>query len=117
MVGLTARYGSQLKSSYPTTLFSRSRTANPSAVESGWYVYASTQAGYVFNQIFTDGNTFKSSRSIDYDHEFVSLSAGIALNWKRLSFTFAITDSNLLQGGNDLTDFTRYGTLIVGWRL
>ena len=117
--GMTIRYGRDLASSYATTLLNSSRTTNPSAVNGGWYIYAGLQAGYVFNQIFTDGNTFRDSRSIDYDHEFIGLTAGFAYSWQNFSLTFAVNDSNLLQTGSSektLENLTQYGTITFAWR-
>ena len=117
--GLTLRYGRDLISSYATKLFDNSRTTNPSAVDSGWYIYTSVQAGFVFNQIFTDGNTFRDSRSIDYDQEYISLATGFAYSWKNSSLTFAFNDSNLLQSGSTeeaLKDLTQYGTITFALR-
>ncbi|BFM07703.1 lipid A deacylase LpxR family protein [Halioxenophilus aromaticivorans] len=118
--GLTLRYGRNLLSSYATTLFNNSRTTNPTAVNGGWYFYLGAQTGYFFNQIFTDGNTFEDSRSIDYDHEYISLSAGFAYSWPNSSITFAVNDSNLLQTGDTedaLEDLTQFGTITFAWRL
>ncbi len=118
--GLTFRFGRGLKQSYATTSFGSTRTSNPAAVEGGWYVFAGLQTGYVFNQIFTDGNTFRDSRSIDFDKEFVSVAAGLAYSWENVSVTFAINDSNVIQRGETeeaLEDLTQYGTLTVAFRL
>ncbi|MFL0805051.1 MAG: lipid A deacylase LpxR family protein [Agarilytica sp.] len=118
--GMTIRYGRGLISSYATTLFNSSRTTNPSAVNGGWYIYGGIQAGYVFNQIFTDGNTFRDSRSIDYDHEYIGLTAGFAYSWQDFSLTFAINDSNIIQSGDTektLENLTQYGTITVAWRM
>ncbi|MCW9017147.1 MAG: lipid A deacylase LpxR family protein, partial [Kangiellaceae bacterium] len=113
-------YGRELTSSFPSTLFSGSRTTNPAAVNEGWNIYVSLEAGYVFNQIFTDGNTYTDSRSIDYDKEFIGISAGFAYAWENWTVTFAMNDANLIQGDDveeALEDLTQYGSLTVAWRL
>ncbi len=118
--GMIIRYGRDLISSYATTLFNNSRTTNPSAVNGGWYLYGGIQAGYTFNQIFTDGNTFRDSRSIDYDHEYIGLTAGFAYSWQNFSLTLAINDSNILQSGateETLENLTQYGTVTFSWRI
>lgn len=117
--GATFRYGRNLISSYATTLLNNSRTTNPTAIEKGWYLYAGMQLGYDFNRIFTDGNTFENSRSIDYDHEYFGITAGIAYSWQNYSLTFAVNDANLIQGedvSDELENLTRYGTLTFAWR-
>lgn len=118
--GVYVRYGRDLISSYATTLFSNSRTSNPGAVNGGWYVYAGIEAGYIFNQIFTDGNTYRDSRSIDYDSEYVGVSSGLAFSGEDWSITFAIRDANVIQSGDTeeaLMDLTQYGTLTFAWQL
>lgn len=118
--GVVLRYGSNLASSYATTLFSSARTANPAATQHGWFVYGGFKAGYVFNQIFTDGNTFRDSRAVDYDHEFIAVTAGLAYSWEDFALTFAINDANLLQDGSTedaIDSLTRFGTITAAWRL
>ncbi len=116
--GAIFRYGRELDRSYATTILTSTRTANPGAVNEGWFVYGSVHGGYTFNQIFADGNTFRDSRSADYTREFISVSAGVAVGWRNLLVSFALTDFNLLEDRNsDVDDFTRYGTISVGWRL
>ena len=118
-VGSYIRYGNNLVKSHPTTLLVSSRITNPIAVD-GWYVFAGARVGYMFNYIFTDGNTFRDSRSIDYEKRYVSLSAGFSYAWRNLSLTFAIDDANILQKGDQqeaLKDLTRFGTISFAWKL
>ncbi len=120
VTGFYLRYGRKLQASYSTTILNSSRSINPIALDGGWYSFLGVQAGYTFNQIFTDGNTFRDSRSIDYKHEFIGLTLGIAYSWQRYSFTFAVNDANLIQGGDGedtLENLTQFGTLTVAWRL
>lgn len=117
--GLMLRYGRGLVDSFATPLFNDSRTSNPAAIEGGWYIYAGAEAGYMFNQIFTDGNTFRDSRSIDYDRESIGVTMGIAYSWQNCSLTFAVNDLNIIQSGDEseeLEDLTRFGTLTFAWR-
>ena len=118
--GAVLRYGRGLEESYVTTMFANSRMLNPSAINYGKYVYFRVQTGYLFNQIFTDGNTFRDSRSVDYEHEFIELSVGLAWSWKNYSVSFAVSDANILQSGVEeetLKNLTQYGTLTFAWRL
>jgi len=115
--GVMVRYGRDLIRSYATPLFGSSRTSNPVAIEGGWYLYAGLNVGYIFNQIFADGNTFRDSRSIDYEHTQISMSAGMAYSWQDLSITLVINDSNLIENDKEqLQELTRYGTLTIAWR-
>lgn len=118
--GMTLRYGKNLLNSYATKLFSSSRTSNPAAVNNGWFIYTGIEAGYIFNQIFTDGNTFRDSNSIDYDNEYIEVSAGVAYSYNTFSVTYAVNDSNILSRENTIKtqqNLTRYGTLTLSWEL
>lgn len=116
---MTIRLGSDLISSYATTLFNSSRTINPNAVNNGWYIYTGINCGYIFNQIFTDGNTYRNSRSIDYQKEYIGVTAGLSYSWESLSLAFAINDTNIIQGGSRekvLENLTRFGTLSLAYK-
>jgi hypothetical protein len=112
--GMLFRYGNELSRTFATPLLINNRSANPAAIEGGWYLFAGVRFEYVFNLIYTDGNTYRDSRSIEYDQSQVGITAGLAYSWKNVSVTFAIYDSNL---SDDLArDTTRFGTLTIGWR-
>jgi len=117
-VGATFRYGRGLTKSYATHLFESSRTSNPVAVDRGWYVYAGIKASYIFNQIYADGNTFRDSRSIDYDPENIGIGIGYSYSWDEVSITFAINDFSIVENTSEdqLEDLTRYGTLTIAWQ-
>lgn len=116
--GLTLRFGDGLLGSYPSLLLSSSRISNPLAVNTGWQLYAGIKASYLFNQIFTDGNTFEDSRSIDYDPERIAISLGYSYAWRDWSITFAINDSGMIadKSREQLEDLSRFGTITVSWR-
>jgi hypothetical protein len=113
------RYGKKLDRSYASSLLNNSRTTNPIAIDDGWYLYAGMTAGYTFNQIYTDGNTFTDSRSIDYDHEQLGVMAGLAYSWGKFSVTLALNDTNILdtRSEEELEDLTRYGSLSIAYKL
>ena len=118
--GIMYRYGRNLKKSYPTILLTDNRMSNPTAVDSGWFVYAGLQAGYTFNQIFTDGNTFRDSRSIDYDHTNTLFSTGFSYAWEGIAVAFAINTPFTINGDEHdrkMDRFSRYGTLTFAWQL
>ena len=78
------------------------------------------QAGYIAHQIFADGNTFRESRSVDYDPEFIGISTGFAYSWQDFALTFAMNNSNVIQSGDTketLDNLNRYGTLTAAWRM
>ncbi|WP_082856404.1 lipid A deacylase LpxR family protein [Marinomonas atlantica] len=106
------RYGRDLKNSFGNVLLMDSRTTNPIAVNGEWYVYAGLEAEYIFNQVFTDGNTFRDSASIDYDREFLGLNFGITYSWGQSAITFAVNHSDIFQTQSDqYRNETRYGTI------
>lgn len=116
--GLIFRYGNGLRESYASHLLGSSKTTNPIATKTGWYTYVDIKVGYTFNQIFTDGNTYRDSRSIDYEKKTIGLGFGFAYAWQNLSLTFAINDANLKQGrsNGNLRELTQYGTLTFAWK-
>lgn len=117
--GITLRYGKKLEDSFSTHLLSTMRSSNPIALNRGWYVYADISAVYTFNQIFTDGNSFRDSRSIDYRHDAIEAGIGFAYSWDDITATLAINDMNILEDNSEeqLEDLTRYGTLTIAWRI
>lgn len=76
-------------------------------------------AGYTFNQIYTDGNTFQDSQSIDYGQERLGVTAGLAYSWGKISITLALNDANILdtRSEEELEDLTQYGSLSIAYKL
>lgn len=116
--GATLRIGSGLDHSYASVLLNTARTSNPIALNDSWYFYAGLTASYIFNQIYTDGNTFRNSRSIDYDHQRLGFNAGLAFAFKRLSVSMGFTDQDIFDNnaGDPINDLTQYGTVTIAWR-
>lgn len=119
--GFMIRYGAELGKSYATMLLTNSRTSNPLAAQSGWFVFAGARASYLANQIFLDGSKSYDNdyEKIDYNPERVSVTTGLAYSWKRWSLTFALNNLDVLNSndGNPDGKFSRYGTLTVAWKL
>ncbi len=114
------RYGENLRASYATVLFADSRTSNPVAVNGGWFMYSGLALKYNFNQIYTDGNTFSDSRSIDYDHNINIVSLGATYSWGEGSLAFAINRPFSLsedETDRNLDQFNSYGTLTFAWKI
>ncbi|ETX11086.1 hypothetical protein MUS1_11970 [Marinomonas ushuaiensis DSM 15871] len=115
------RYGENLRDSYATVLFADSRTSNPIAVNGGWFFYSGLALKYNFNQIYTDGNTFRDSRSVDYDHNTNIFALGVTYSWGEGSLAFAInTPFSFNENKNadrNLDEFNSYGTLTFAWAM
>ncbi|MGB0865899.1 MAG: lipid A deacylase LpxR family protein [Granulosicoccaceae bacterium] len=113
------RYGVGLSRSFATPLLASNRASNPLAVDHGWYVFASLQAGSRLRHILVDGNNFKDSRSLDYKHEYVGFSVGATHAWSNAALTFAMSNSSVLQELDDdqLDNVTQFGSLTFAWRL
>lgn len=117
--GAMIRYGTRLSDSYATTLFGNTRTTNPISIAGSWNLYAGIKAGYKFNDIFMDGNTYRDSHSIEYKHESVGVMLGFTFSWDGYSLALAATDSNLLVGksGYPSESDARFGTLTLAIQL
>lgn len=115
------RVGQNLNDSFATVLFANSRASNPIVVNRSWFVYAGLSSNYVFNQIFTDGNTFHDSRSIDYDHNYNTFTTGLTYSvGLRGALTFAYNSSfeeNDTEGSRQTQKLNHYGTLTFAWRI
>jgi lipid A 3-O-deacylase len=115
------RYGAELKKSYASALLTHSRTTNPFVTRGGWFVFTGARASYLANNIFLDGSKSYDDdyEKIDYDPEMISVTAGLAYAWKKVSLTFAMNNLNVLSNneGDPDAEFTKYGTLTVAWKL
>ena len=109
------RYGRGLSVSYPTAVLRSNRAANPLAIENGWYFYLGLGVRYYGNLIFTDGNTFQDSRSVDLDPTQIGAVAGISYSWDSFSLTLAVEDQTLFEDRYE--GLSRYGTLTAAWRI
>ena len=118
---LMIRYGAELGKSYASALLIGSRTSNPLVTQAGWYLFAGARASYLFNHIFLDGSKSYDDdlEEIDYDGDRVSVTAGLAYAWKKLSLTFALNNLNVINDsdGDPDEEFSEYGTLTVAWKL
>jgi len=117
--GVMYRYGRGLPLSYVAPIFNSSRTANPAAIDGGWYAYVGARAAYTFNLVFADGNTFRDSGSIDYDQESIGVTMGFAYSWRNCSLTFAVNNANIIQTGEEseaIENLTEFGTITFAWR-
>jgi hypothetical protein len=115
------RYGRQMKNSFASALLVGSRTVNPVATQSGWYLFAGASARYLGNHIFLDGSKSYDDDfgEIEYEEERLTVTAGLAYSWKDWSFTFAINDLNATEDNdNDAAeDYHQYGTFTLAWKL
>ena len=81
--------------------------------KNGWYVFANLGASYVANNIFIDGNTFKSSHSVDLIHEQATLSAGAAMTISNWSFLLSV-----VRGSDQYetqSEHTRFGSFAISY--
>ncbi len=117
--GALFRFGTNLTNSYAISLLNSTKTTNPAAVGGDWYVYAGGRASYLFNQIFTDGNTYRNSRSVDYDRGQVGVTCGFTFSWRGFSLSCALNDLNILRNKSEkhLKALTQYGTLTLAFKI
>jgi hypothetical protein len=116
--GVFVRYGDQIERNYASTLLVGSRTANPIATQTGWYVFAGLRARYLANHIFLDGSKSYDDdfEEIDYQADTIGYSAGVAYSWKNWSFTFALNDLNLDEDDDVAEDYTEFGSFTLAWK-
>jgi hypothetical protein len=119
--GFMYRYGRQMKNSFATALLTSSRTTNPVASQTGWYLFAGARASYLGNQIFLDGSKSYDDDfdEIDYQEDRISVTAGLAYSWKEWSFTFAMNDLNINEDSDNdsAEEYSEYGTFTAAWKL
>ncbi|HEY8385709.1 MAG TPA: lipid A deacylase LpxR family protein [Porticoccaceae bacterium] len=90
--GITLRYGDNLPLDYgppriqPGVIGTSSYIPRPGL---GWYLFAGVEGRAVARNIFLDGNSFRSSRSVDREKLVGDLQVGAVLVWDkvRLSYT------------------------------
>ena len=91
--GLAVRWGTQLESSFSVFSIQADRQVNPMALtgSEGFYLFFGVHAGWVFNDILIDGNTFRSSHSVPLDHIQDQISAGAVWSEGRYGLVFQIS--------------------------
>lgn len=67
----------------------------------GWYLFAGIDGRLVGRNIFLDGNTFRSSRSVEKERFVGDLQFGVAATWRdlRLSYTHVLRTQEFEGGG------------------
>lgn len=118
-VSMMIRYGRDLEQTFASVLLVNSRTTNPVASETGWYVFAGARAGYLANQIFLDGSKSYDDDydEIDYDEEILAVTTGLAYSWNDLSLTFALNNLNVNENDDGAEKYSEYGTITVALKL
>lgn len=107
-VGGIFRAGFNLPQDYGPPLISPSTAGTDFFVPSnrfGWYLFAGFEGRAVARNIFLDGNTFRSSRSVDKKYWVGELLGGVVLTVKRyrLAYTHVLrTKEYRGQKGNDM---------------
>jgi len=79
----------------------------------GWYLFAGVEGRAVAHDIFLDGNTFRSSRSVDKKYFVGDFQAGASVFWgsTRLTYTFAMRTPEF-DGQNG---YARFGALSLSF--
>ncbi|MCK5819955.1 MAG: lipid A deacylase LpxR family protein [Psychromonas sp.] len=114
-VGLTARWGTSLESSYDIApLFAAQQFNSLSPSPLGWYIFTNITGSYVFNDIFFNGNTFKDSHSVDLINEQFSLSYGVMFNIHHLNIIY--TDVLLSDQYKTQEEMSRFGAISISYK-
>jgi hypothetical protein len=116
--GVTMRVGRDLPGDYgPPSIrpsLPGSGFFNPTR-DFGWYLFAGLGGRYVLHSIFLDGNTFKSSHSVDREPWVGDIQAGLVLTWRdvRLSFTNIFRSDEFSEQKSS----TEFGSISLSFRL
>lgn len=110
------RFGSGLEETFPAVSILPGRDINPlaGAENEHFYMFLAAQGSYVFNDIFVDGNTFRSSHSVTLKHERFIVSAGAVWNWDKWGMLFSIAETSSTFEENDHNG--RFGSLSISYR-
>lgn len=94
--GAAIRWGRNLSSSFVTFSLQADRQVNPLALSptNDFYVFLGAKGGYVFNDIFIDGNTFRDSHSVPLEHVQNQVNAGLVWNTGRYGFVFQLSSNS-----------------------
>ncbi|MGE4295241.1 MAG: lipid A deacylase LpxR family protein [Campylobacterales bacterium] len=116
--GMTIRYGSGLQKDYGPL---RIQPAPPGsgAIGAGskkrvrWYLFAGMDIRAVARNIFLDGNTFKSSRSVEKEPIVADWQSGVSIAYKKVRFSYVhVYRSKEFAGADDWDDF---GAVSLFW--
>ena len=91
--GFAIRWGTNLEYSFPAFSLQADRQVNPLSLtpDDDFYLYFGVRAGVVFNDILTEGNTFKNSHSAPLEHRQDQVSTGVVWSIGRNAFVFQIS--------------------------
>jgi lipid A 3-O-deacylase len=109
------RYGTGLAKSYATAAYRSSRAINSLALDGNWHVYCGVGTRYIGNLIFTDGNTYEDSPSVDLDKTQAGVSFGASYSWRDIAVGVAVEDNAYFE--DRYKGISRYGTLTFAYRL
>ena len=114
--GLAIRWGKSLASSFSTFNLNVDRQLNPLPIsnESSYYVFAGVRAGYVFNDIFIDGNTFSDSPSVPLENTQYEFSGGLVFKFRRYGFVFQLVSRSSPTSISD--ESQDYGALGITYK-
>ncbi len=105
--GVTMRYGRHLPNDYGPPRIQPGLTGwgdfSPTA-RFGWYLFAGVEGRAIARNIFLDGNTFRTSRSVNKEPFVGDFQAGIVINWSNMRFSYTHvlrTKEFRTQHGND----------------
>lgn len=113
--GVLFRVGTGLEKSFASAAQITGRINNPVAVDGGRYTYLGITLSYVHNQIFVNGNTFRSSPAGDLRHEQYSLIAGFAYSWSNFNLGLGYQNGSSLDRHS--TSRESFGAVTLGMRL
>ena len=107
--GVTLRFGRDLPSDYGPPAIRPSLPGSgffhPTR-DFGWYLFAGTTGRLILHNIFLDGNTYRSSHSVDRKDWVGDVQVGLVLTWGRYRLSFSnIFRSDEFEEQHDSSEF------------
>ena len=79
-----------------------------------WSLFVGTEGRAVGRNIFLDGNSFESSRSVNKKHFVADVSGGVSLTYGRMNASYTLNWRSKEFDGQD--EGSLFGAISVGWR-
>src|SRR5690554_75996 len=109
------RAGSGLANSFAASSLNFGRLNTPVAIDGSWYAFFGLEVSYIFNHIFINGNTYRSSQSSNLEHQQMMAIAGFSYGWEKFSLSFSYKSGTAMDVKK--TGREEFGSISLTWKL